>query len=186
MFVHVRIPLTIEKAMVLLVPDIALGADQGGPYLLVVDKDNVVQQRPVKTGQKSGDLRVIVSGLASEDRVVVSGLQKAIPGATVAPAEADRRRNRQMISKFFIERPAFANVLAVVMVVMGTVALYPAAGGAVSERGAADGVGHHAVSRRECKHRHEHRGAADPDGRSMACRACCTCNRPVPPMGLMF
>jgi RND family efflux transporter MFP subunit len=87
MFVRVRIPLTLQKAAALLVPDTALGADQGGPYLLVVDKDNIVQQRPVRTGQLSGDLRVIVSGVAAEDRVVVSGLQKATPGAAVAPSE---------------------------------------------------------------------------------------------------
>ena len=71
----------------MLVRDVALGSDQGGRYLLVVDKDNVVQQRPVQTGETVGDLRVITSGLAVEDRVVVSGLQKAIPGAKVIPDE---------------------------------------------------------------------------------------------------
>ena len=72
-----------------LVPDLALGADQGGRYLLVVDKDNIVQQRPVRTGQADGDLRVIMSGLSADDRVVVSGLQKAIPGTKVAPNEVE-------------------------------------------------------------------------------------------------
>jgi multidrug efflux pump subunit AcrA (membrane-fusion protein) len=89
MFVRMRIPLAIQKSRALLVPDLALGADQGGRYLLVVDKDNVVQQRPVRTGQAVGDLRVITSGLAAEDRVVVSGLQKAIPGAKVVPNETE-------------------------------------------------------------------------------------------------
>ena len=87
MFVRMRIPLGLQKSIALLVPDVTLGADQGGPYLLVVDKDDVVQQRPVKTGQTVGDLRVITSGLALEDRVVVTGLQKAIPGAKVVPDE---------------------------------------------------------------------------------------------------
>ena len=53
-----------EKANALLVPDEALGADQSGSYLLVVDKDNVVQQRTVQTGQLEGKLRVIASGIA--------------------------------------------------------------------------------------------------------------------------
>jgi multidrug efflux pump subunit AcrA (membrane-fusion protein) len=70
------------------VPDIVLGADQGGRYVLVVDKDDVVQQRPVRVGQLVGDLRAIESGLAVEDRVVVGGLQRAIPGLKVAPREA--------------------------------------------------------------------------------------------------
>jgi multidrug efflux system membrane fusion protein len=87
MFVRMRIPLGIEKATALFVPDIAVEADQGGNYLLVVDKDNVVQQRPVRTGQLDSDLRVITSGIAQDDRVVIGGLQKAIPGAKVAPTE---------------------------------------------------------------------------------------------------
>jgi multidrug efflux system membrane fusion protein len=87
MFTRMRIPLTLQKSVALLVPDLALGADQGGRYLLVVDKDDVVQQRPVQTGEAVGDLRVITSGLAVDDRVVVNGLQKAIPGAKVVPNE---------------------------------------------------------------------------------------------------
>ena len=87
MFVRMRIPLAPQKLLALLVPDIALGSDQGGRYLLVVDKDNVVQQRPVHTSIAVGDLRVITSGIAADDRVVVSGLQKASPGAKVVPNE---------------------------------------------------------------------------------------------------
>ena len=43
-------------------PDVALGSDQGGRYLLVVNKDNVVEQRKVETGPLVGDLRVIEKG----------------------------------------------------------------------------------------------------------------------------
>lgn len=87
LFLRIRIPLALQKADALLVPDQALGADQSGSYLLVVDKDNIVQQRTVKTGQLVGALRVIASGLAADDRVVVSGNQKAIPGEKVAPQD---------------------------------------------------------------------------------------------------
>ena len=85
MFLRIRVPLAAEKANALLVPDEALGADQSGSYLLVVDKDGMVQQRTVKTGQLEGSLRVIASGIAADDLVVVSGNQKAIPGQKVAP-----------------------------------------------------------------------------------------------------
>ena len=85
MFLRIRIPLSRQKANALLVPDEALSADQRGPYLLVVDKDDIVQQRTVQTGQLEGRLRVIASGIAPDDLVVISGNQKAIPGEKVAP-----------------------------------------------------------------------------------------------------
>jgi multidrug efflux pump subunit AcrA (membrane-fusion protein) len=69
----------------LLVPDIALGSDQGGRYVLVVNGDNVVEQRKVQTGPVEGDLRVIDSGLKPDDRVVIAGLLRAIPGQKVDP-----------------------------------------------------------------------------------------------------
>lgn len=64
MFVRMRFPLAQQKSLALLVPDLALGSDQGGRYLLVVDKDDIVQQRPVRTGEAVGGMRVITSGLA--------------------------------------------------------------------------------------------------------------------------
>ena len=69
----------------LLVPDVALGSDQGGRYVLVVNADNVVEQRKVQTGPLDGGLRVIESGLGPDDRVVTAGLLRVIPGQTVDP-----------------------------------------------------------------------------------------------------
>jgi multidrug efflux pump subunit AcrA (membrane-fusion protein) len=80
-FVRVRIP--SKPAPALLVPDVALGSDQAGRYVLVVNKDNVVAQRKVEPGQLVGDLRVIESGLTKDDRVVVGGIMRAIPGEKV-------------------------------------------------------------------------------------------------------
>ncbi len=85
MFLRIRIPLAVQEANQLLVPDTAIGADQSGNYVLVVGQDNVVQQQTVQTGQLVGKLRVITAGLKAEDMVVVSGTQKAIPGQKVAP-----------------------------------------------------------------------------------------------------
>ncbi|KAA5612643.1 efflux RND transporter periplasmic adaptor subunit [Rhodovastum atsumiense] len=81
-FARVRIP-TRRDAAGLLVPDTALGADQGGRYVLVVGADGVVAQRYVQTGALSDGLRVIETGLQPGDRVVVAGLQAAIPGSKV-------------------------------------------------------------------------------------------------------
>lgn len=83
-FVRVRVPFTQEKDA-LLVPDTALGSDQGGRYLLVVNGDNVVEQRKVQIGPVDNGLRVIESGLKPDDRVVIAGLLRVIPGQKIDP-----------------------------------------------------------------------------------------------------
>ncbi len=83
-FVRVRIPVE-EAAAALLVPDTAIGSDQGGRYVLVVNKDNVVEQRKVEIGPLVDTMRVIEQGLGPDDRVLVSGLLRAIPGQKVDP-----------------------------------------------------------------------------------------------------
>jgi len=83
-FVRVRVP-SQDPRPAFLVPDVALGSDQGGRYVLVLNGDNVVEQRRVTIGQLADDLRVIESGLKADDRVVVDGIQNAIPGQKVAP-----------------------------------------------------------------------------------------------------
>ena len=83
-YVRVRVPFD-QQQNALLVPDVALGSDQSGRYVLVVNSENVVEQRKVRTGPAEGDLRVIESGLKADDRVVIAGLLRAIPGQKVDP-----------------------------------------------------------------------------------------------------
>jgi RND family efflux transporter MFP subunit len=83
-FVRIRVPFD-EQKNALLVPDAALGSDQAGRYMLVVNGENVVEQRKVQTGPLEGELRVIESGLKGEDKVVIAGLLRAIPGQKVDP-----------------------------------------------------------------------------------------------------
>jgi RND family efflux transporter MFP subunit len=82
-FVRVRVPMREHSA--LLVPDVAVGSDQGGRYLLALNADNVVEQRRVELGQIVGQMRVVESGLKPDERVVVAGIQDAIPGQKVDP-----------------------------------------------------------------------------------------------------
>nr|WP_065754638.1 efflux RND transporter periplasmic adaptor subunit [Bradyrhizobium paxllaeri] len=83
-FVRVRVPVDqVQNA--LFVPDVALGADQAGRYLLVVNGENIVEQRKVRVGPLDGGLRVIEEGLKADDRVVTAGLLRAIPGQKVDP-----------------------------------------------------------------------------------------------------
>jgi RND family efflux transporter MFP subunit len=84
-FARVRVPLE-TGVNALLVPNVALGADQGGRYLLVVGDDHIVAQKHVTIGPLRGTLRVIESGLSPDDRVVIDGLQRATPGQPVEPA----------------------------------------------------------------------------------------------------
>jgi hypothetical protein len=73
----------------LLVSERALGADQGGKYLLVVNAENVVEKRPVTTGQTIDGMLVIEEGVRADDWVVVNGIQKARPGGEVEPERSD-------------------------------------------------------------------------------------------------
>jgi len=82
-FVRVRVPL--EETPALLVPAVALGSDQGGRYLLIVNGENVVEQRKVEVGPAVGEMAVIENGLKAEDRVVTAGILRAVPGQKVDP-----------------------------------------------------------------------------------------------------
>jgi RND family efflux transporter MFP subunit len=84
-FVRVRVPIgsTLENA--LLVPETALATDQSGRYVLIVGKDDIVEQRTVEIGPSEGNQRVITKGLSADDRVIVAGLLRAIPGQKVDP-----------------------------------------------------------------------------------------------------
>ena len=84
-FVNMRLPTARVSQNALLVPDRSLQEDQGGRYLLIVNKDDVVEQRHVQLGQLDGSLRVITSGLKPDDRVVVGDLWRATPGTKVTP-----------------------------------------------------------------------------------------------------
>ena len=83
-FVRVRVPIE-KQADALLVPDTALGSDQSGRYVLIVNGENVVEQRKVTIGQLDDGLRVIESGLKGDDRVVIAGLLRVIPSQKVDP-----------------------------------------------------------------------------------------------------
>jgi multidrug efflux pump subunit AcrA (membrane-fusion protein) len=86
LFAHVRLsPSQGPEQEALLVPETALGSDQAGRYVLVVDNDNVVDKRSVTVGPEVDDMRVIEKGLMPQDQVIVAGLLRAVPGQKVKP-----------------------------------------------------------------------------------------------------
>lgn len=95
LFARIRVP-TGTRESALLVPDLALGADQRGEYLLVVNVQNKVEYRPVKTGARSGNMRVIEDGIAADDLIIVEGLQRARPDLTVTPEPAGEKASPEV------------------------------------------------------------------------------------------
>ncbi|MDI7862776.1 efflux RND transporter periplasmic adaptor subunit [Rhizobiaceae bacterium n13] len=88
LFVRVRVPVA-RQDKALLVRDDAIGQNQLGSYVLVLGKDDVIEQRVVTIGQRDGQMRVIEKGLGPEDWVVMSGVQRAIPGNKVSPERVE-------------------------------------------------------------------------------------------------
>lgn len=69
----------------LLLPDEAIASDQSHKIVLTVAEDGTVVPKPVVLGNLAYGLRVIKSGLAPTDRVIISGLMRARPGTKVTP-----------------------------------------------------------------------------------------------------
>jgi len=83
LFARVRVP--VEQRPAFLVPDAAIGHDQQGAYLFIVNEKNVVERRTVTTGPAADSLRAIDEGLKGKEWVIVNGLLKAAPGRQVTP-----------------------------------------------------------------------------------------------------
>ncbi len=166
LFVRVRVPLG-QQENALLVPDVALGTDQGGRYLLIVDKDSVVEQRKVEVGQLEGTMRVITKGLAA-----------GTPSSSAASSARSRARRSNRIRRRRRPSPARVDGPRHDLEILHRTprprqrhcdpddrawrgGFAAVAGGAISRRGAADGAGDHPLSRRQRPHRHRHGGAAD-------------------------
>jgi RND family efflux transporter MFP subunit len=69
----------------LLLPEEAIASDQATKLVMVVESDGTVKPHPVVLGPKVDGLRVIRSGIAAADQVIISGLTRARPGAKVTP-----------------------------------------------------------------------------------------------------
>jgi RND family efflux transporter MFP subunit len=83
-----RVRLSVAKPTpVLLVPDASVLPDQSSHFVLIVSQDGTVSAKQVQVGELRGGLRVIRSGLAPTDHVVIDSVPLAHPGSKVAPHE---------------------------------------------------------------------------------------------------
>ena len=69
----------------LLISERAVGTDQNKKFVRVVNPDNKAEYREVALGVSVDGMRVVTGGLNAGERIVVKGLQRVRPGATVAP-----------------------------------------------------------------------------------------------------
>jgi len=86
---YARVHVPVKQGRAFLVPQEAIGYDQRGPYVLIVNENNVVQRTGVRTGALVDHLQVIEEGLTGKEWVVIKGIQKAIPGRHVTPERED-------------------------------------------------------------------------------------------------
>ena len=75
-----------RESTALLIDDKAVLTDQDRKYVYVLGPDSTAVRKDVTLGRMADGLRVVVSGLTGEDRVIVGGVQKVfMPGMPVAP-----------------------------------------------------------------------------------------------------
>jgi RND family efflux transporter MFP subunit len=93
-FGRIRLPRS-SAHVALLVPESAILNDQTNKIVLVVGADNVVRQRAIVPGPaQAGGLRIVRTGLAADDRVIINGLMQARPNAAVSPQPGSIGENR--------------------------------------------------------------------------------------------
>jgi RND family efflux transporter MFP subunit len=85
-FARLRVAIA-PPAPVYLLPDAAVVLDQSQRLVMTVGPDATVKPKIVTTGDLRGGLRVIRSGLEANDRVIIDGLVRAMPGAKVSPQD---------------------------------------------------------------------------------------------------
>ncbi|OWK47355.1 efflux RND transporter periplasmic adaptor subunit [Fimbriiglobus ruber] len=111
LFVRVRIPIGHPHASVL-VPEEAVGTDQGQKFVYILNEKDEVVYRKVRLGRTINNLRVVEPdetgklNLSDKDRVIVSGLQRVRPGVKVTPKMAEKKTDAKAVEKTPAEKKA--------------------------------------------------------------------------------
>ena len=142
MFVRAVVQEGIAEQAILVPQQGVSRTPKGEPIALVVDEAGTVQQRMLTLNRAIGDQWLVSSGLSAGDRVVVEGMLNVRPGAAVKavplnsprPARKPRIQTSRpynpnngglsMLSNFFLDRPVFAWVIAIIMMLAGGLAIY--------------------------------------------------------------
>jgi RND family efflux transporter MFP subunit len=97
-FARIRLAVTTPQPA-LLIPDTAVLADQTDRMVYVVGRDDVATPRKVEVGDVRGGLRVIRSGLAPTDKVIIDGIPTVHPGARVSPHDGSIQFQTEMAAE---------------------------------------------------------------------------------------
>ena len=92
-FVIVVIVETAEPEQRLVIPESAISVDQRGRFVLIVNDQNVVEERFIQIGDSSAGSAVVTSGLEEGDRVIVDGIMKVRNGMEVDAVAAQTLGN---------------------------------------------------------------------------------------------
>lgn len=86
-FVRVRLILETKEAAVLVPADVPQMSAKGA-FVYVIKDDSTAELRPIKTGQRQGDLIVVTEGLKADERIVTAGQMLLMPGGKVRVVDA--------------------------------------------------------------------------------------------------
>ncbi|GFM90428.1 efflux RND transporter periplasmic adaptor subunit [Pseudomonas cichorii] len=75
----------VQAREAILVEERSIGTDQDRRYVLILDDQNKVSYRQISLGARVDTQRIVTSGLAEGDRIIVDGMQRVRPGALVTP-----------------------------------------------------------------------------------------------------
>lgn len=84
LFCRLRTQSSKEKDTIL-IPDSAVGSDQTLRYVWVIGENNLAERRTVELGPKHEGLRIVRTGLTTDETIVINGIQFVRPGAPVTP-----------------------------------------------------------------------------------------------------
>ena len=154
-------------------PQTAVAQNEAGRFVWVVGADGKAVQRQIRAGDWLGADWVVLDGLKAGDT-----RDRRQPRAAAARARRSRSRRQAECRSFFIHRPVFAGVIAIIIVLAGLVVGEAAGGGAVPGDRAADGADHHLVPGRQ---RRDARRAPSPRRSRSSSPASRSCSTSAPP-----
>ena len=95
MFVQARLTEGVNPTAILAPQQGVTRNARGEAVAMILNQQNVVEQRVIETGATTGDQWVVTAGLNPGDRLIVDGLQRIRPGAEATPVDVEAEQTTQ-------------------------------------------------------------------------------------------